>query len=361
MRGRIRLGDVDWIMLGTAVTLAVIGIFVIRSASGASASGSYATRQAYWLVMAVAAYFLGYFVDRRHLRRSAYVLYAGVWMILVALAVAGKVAGGVQRWIHFGGLTFQPSEIAKITLILALARYFHRKRGLPPYGLRDILIPLIIVAAYVVPVALQPDLGTAMFLVLMSAPVFLTVGVRIKAIIPLAAAAAVSAPSLFFSLKEYQRERILNFLTPGRDPLGTGYHVVQSKIAIGSGGLMGKGYLEGTQSQLRFIPEQHTDFIISVLAEEFGFIGIAVVFGGLVFLTLWMLSYFDLARNRFDLLAIVGISCMFAVQAAINLAMTVGILPVVGLPLPLLSYGGSSLVSTFLGLGIIAGYRRRRG
>jgi rod shape determining protein RodA len=176
----------------------------------------------------------------------------------------------------------------------------------------------------------------------------------------LAVAAAAAAPSLFFSLKDYQRDRILNFLSPGRDPLGTGYHVVQSKIAIGSGGLFGKGFQQGTQSQLRFIPEQHTDFIVSVLSEEFGFAGVLVMLGLLLFLSLYLFSYIEFTRTRFSLIVVMGITTSFALQAAINIAMAAGVLPVVGLPLPLMSYGGSSLVSTFLGFGIIAGYKRRR-
>jgi rod shape determining protein RodA len=199
-----------------------------------------------------------------------------------------------------------------------------------------------------------------MFLVLIAVPVILYVGVQRGTVVTLLAAGATAAPFLFFSLKEYQRERILNFLSPERDPLGTGYHVVQSKIAIGSGGFLGKGYMQGTQSQLRFIPEQHTDFVISVLGEEFGFLGVLLVMGMMLFLALWVLSYLEFARSRFAMLVIVGVACSFTLQSVINIAMTVGILPVVGLPLPLISYGGSSLVTTWFAFGIVAGYRRRR-
>jgi len=218
----------------------------------------------------------------------------------------------------------------------------------------------MMVAALALPVALQPDLGSALLLVLVSLPVIFFAGVRRSAVLVLGLGAAAAAPSLFFSLKEYQQNRILNFLSPERDPLGTGYHVVQSKIAIGSGGLMGKGFQQGTQSQLRFIPEQHTDFIFSVLAEEFGFVGVVLVVGLILFLTLYLLGYLEFARTRFATLVIIGLSCAFAMQAAINIAMAAGLLPVVGLPLPLMSYGGSSLVVTFLAFGIVAGYRRRR-
>ncbi len=360
MRRHLKWLNVDWVMLGTAMILSFVGILVIRSAAGSGGMSVYPMRQAYWLAVALAAYALGYFIDRRHLRRSAYVLYALVLITLLLLAVVGRVQGGVQRWVHLGGMTFQPSELAKVTLILCLARYFHKTKARPPYGLAEIIVPLILVAGYVIPIALQPDLGTAMFLVLISIPLFLMMGLQRSTVISISILAALGAPLMFMSLKDYQRQRILSFLNPERDPLGTGYHVVQSKIAIGSGGVFGKGYLQGTQSQLQFIPEQHTDFAFSVLAEEFGFVGVLVVLGLLLFLCLWMLGYLEATRTRFATLAVVGITCAMAMQSVINIAMVTGILPVVGLPLPFISYGGSSLVTTFLGLGVIAGYRRRR-
>jgi len=347
-------------LLGSTLALSGMGILVIRSATAGGRFASYPGRQAYWLAVALVAYFIGYFIDRRHLQRGAYGFYWVIFAVLVGLAVAGKWVGGVQRWIHAGGLTFQPSELAKLAIILVLARYFSRRKSSPPYGLEEIVVPILLVAGFAIPVALQPDLGTAMFLALISGVVILFVGVRWSTVIVLLTGAAAAAPSLFFALKDYQRDRILNFFNPERDPLGTGYHVVQSKIAIGSGGLFGKGFLQGTQSQLRFIPEQHTDFIVSVLAEEFGFAGILVMLGLILFISLYLLSYIEFTKTRFSLIVVVGITSSFAIQAAINIAMAAGVLPVVGLPLPLMSYGGSSLVSTFLGFGIIAGYKRRR-
>ena len=360
MKKRMYLGQMDWVMLGTMLFLSLVGIMVIRSAEGNGLSGQYYLRQTYWLAVALAAFFIGYLVDRRHLRRSAYVLYGIILLLLILLAVAGKITGGVQRWIYIGGLTFQPSEIGKLTLVLCLARYFHKLKAKPPYSLGDIAIPVLLVVAYIIPIVLQPDLGTAMFMILLAIPIFLFMGIKRWTLLFTMGSAAIGAPFLFFSLKQYQQDRILSFLSPERDPLGAGYHVVQSKIAIGSGGIMGKGYLQGTQSQLRFIPEQHTDFIVSVLGEEFGFVGVALVLGLMFFLTLWMLSYLGVTRTRFGMLTVVGITCAFAMQVTINVAMTIGFLPVVGLPFPLLSYGGSSLVATYLGFGIIAGYRRRR-
>jgi rod shape determining protein RodA len=360
VRGFFNLQRIDFVLLGTTLALSGMGILVIRSATAGGRFAGYPGRQAYWLVIALVAYFIGYFVDRRHLQRGAYGFYWVMLAVLLGLAVAGKWIGGVQRWIYAGGLTFQPSELAKLALILALARYFSRRKSSPPYGLEEIVVPLFMVAGFAIPIALQPDLGTAMFLVLISGLVILFIGIRWSTFLVLIIGAAAAAPSLFFSLKEYQRDRILNFLSPGRDPLGTGYHVVQSKIAIGSGGLFGKGFQQGTQSQLRFIPEQHTDFIVSVLAEEFGFAGVLVMLGLLLFLSLYLLSYIEFTKTRFSLIVVVGITTAFTLQAAINIAMSVGVLPVVGLPLPLMSYGGSSLVSTYLGFGIIAGYKRRR-
>ncbi len=360
MKGIPGLMRLDPVLLLCAGILSFTGIMVIRSATSGGVYADYPARQAYWLAVALAAFFLGYFADRRHLERGAYLFYGTVFATLIALLVAGKVAGGVQRWVHVWGLTFQPSELAKVALVLAVARYFSGRRTKPPYGLQEISIPILLVAALALPVALQPDLGTAIFLILLSLPIVFFAGVRWSAVLVLGMGAAAAAPSFFFSLKSYQRDRIMNFLNPERDPLGTGYHVIQSKIAIGSGGLLGKGFQQGTQSQLRFIPEQHTDFIFSVLAEEFGFVGVLLVLILLVFLSIHLLSYLEYAKTRFSTLVVVGITCAFAMQAAINIAMAAGLLPVVGLPLPLLSYGGSSLVVTYLGFGIIAGYRRRR-
>ena len=360
MRGIFNIQRIDFVLLGSTLALSGMGILVIRSATAGGRFAGYPGRQAYWLAIALVAYFIGYFVDRRHLQRGAYSFYWVIFAVLVGLAVAGKWIGGVQRWIHAGGLTFQPSELAKLAIILALARYFSKRKSTPPYGLEEIIVPILLVAGFAIPVALQPDLGTAMFLVLISGVVVLFLGVRLSTLLVLVIGAAAAAPSLFFTLKDYQRDRILNFLNPGRDPLGTGYHVIQSKIAIGSGGLFGKGFQQGTQSQLRFIPEQHTDFIVSVLAEEFGFVGVLLMLGLILFITVYLLSYMEFTKTRFSTIVVVGIASAFALQAAINIAMVVGVLPVVGLPLPLMSYGGSSLVSTFLGFGIIAGYKRRR-
>jgi rod shape determining protein RodA len=360
MKGIPDLRRLDPFLLLCAVTLSLMGIAVIHSATSGGAYSDYPGRQAYWLVIAMAAFFLGYYVDRRHLERGAYLFYGIVLAVLLGLLATGNLTGGVQRWIHIGGLTFQPSELAKVALILALARYFAGRKTKPPYGLEEIAVPLLLVGAYALPVAFQPDLGTALFLVLLSLPVFFFTGIRRSTVLVLGFVAAAAAPVLFFSLKEYQQQRILNFLNPERDPLGAGYHVVQSKIAIGSGGLFGKGFQQGTQSQLRFIPEQHTDFIFSVLAEEFGFTGVIIILGLFLFLSIHLLSYLEFGKTRFATLVITGITCAFVMQTAINITMSVGLLPVVGLPLPLLSYGGSSLIVTYLGFGIIAGYKRRR-
>lgn len=360
MKGIPDLRRLDPVLILCAVALSLAGILVIHSATSGGAYADYPGRQAYWLVIAMATFFLGYYADRRYLERGAYLFYGVVFAVLFLLLVTGRLSGGIQRWIHVGGLTFQPSELAKITLILALAKYFSGMKAKPPYGLEEIAVPILLVAGYALPVALQPDLGTALFLVLISIPVFFYTGIRRSTVLVLGLIAAAAAPVLFFSLKEYQRARILNFLNPERDPLGAGYHVVQSKIAIGSGGLFGKGFLQGTQSQLRFIPEQHTDFIFSVLAEEFGFVGVVVILGLMLFLSLHLLSYLEFARTRFSTLVVIGITCAFVLQVAINITMSVGLLPVVGLPLPLLSYGGSSLIVTFLAFGIIAGYKKRR-
>jgi rod shape determining protein RodA len=352
--------EVDWVLFSALVLLALVGIATIYSAGAGAGESGYAYRQAWWMVCGAGAFLGGFALDRRALQRWAYLIYGAVLAVLLAMPVIGGGAG-VHRWIVLGPVSLQPAEFAKIALLLALGRYFQELRAESPFRLLDLLVPLGLVGAYVAPVALQPDLGSALFLALIAAPVFVLMGVRLWTWVSFAAIGSVLAPVLYFSLRPYQRTRILSFLDPGRDPMGAGYHVVQSKIAIGSGGFLGKGYLEGTQSQLHFIPEQHTDFIFSVLAEEWGFIGAAVLVATIAFVVFWAFTYYKHLTNRFGVIVVTGIAFSFAFQSLINLGMTSGVLPVVGLPLPLVSYGGSSMVTTFFAFGLVAGFHHRRG
>jgi rod shape determining protein RodA len=260
---------------------------------------------------------------------------------------------GAQRWIDLGGINLQPSELMKVALVLALARYFHggniEEIGRPTF----LLAPLLMVAAPTAFVLRQPDLGTAVMLVIGSGAIFFVAGVKIWKFLVLLLVALISAPASWQFLREYQKQRVLTFLNPESDPLGSGYHIIQSKIALGSGGVFGKGFMQGSQSHLSFLPEKQTDFIFTMLAEEFGLIG------GLVLLGLYMLILafgFNIAnncRNQFGRLVSMGVTTTFFLYVFINIAMVMGLIPVVGVPLPLVSYGGTAMMTLLLGFGVL--------
>jgi rod shape determining protein RodA len=262
---------------------------------------------------------------------------------------------GAQRWINFGPLSVQPSEIMKVAIVLVLARYFHglshEQIGRPQY----LLWPLVLIAIPAGLVLVQPDLGTATMLALTSAALFFLAGVRIWKFVLVGASGLAAMPVLWHFLREYQKQRIVTFLNPENDPLGSGYHILQSKIALGSGGLFGRGYLEGSQSHLNFLPEKQTDFIFTMLAEEFGLVG------GMTLLTLYVLiiayGYAIALRSRsqFSRLLALGLITMFSLYVFINVGMVMGLLPVVGVPLPLVSYGGTSMLTLLFSFGLIMG------
>jgi rod shape determining protein RodA len=292
--------------------------------------------------------------DYHTIARYAYVLYAVSLMFLVLVMFMGRTGMGAQRWLPIGPFAFQPSELAKIALTLALARYFAEdpKRG--GYDLRDLAVPGAMVLVPFILVVKQPDLGTAMMLLLTSSLIVMIAGIRLRAvlIVLLAGVTLVSAMlivppvrnKLWGSLKPYQQNRIKAFIDPSIDPRGTGYHANQSKIAVGSGQLTGKGFRKGTQSQMAFLPERHTDFIFAVLSEERGFLGSSLL---VILYLILLLTGVDAAKNAKDRLGVLmagGIVSMLSLYVFINIGMAVGIAPVVGVPLPLMSYGGTSIM-----------------
>jgi rod shape determining protein RodA len=292
-------------------------------------------------------------VDIRFWARWAYPIYGATLVALVAVEVMGSIGMGAQRWIDLGFFQLQPSEIMKLALVLALARYFH---GLT---IEQVRRPLMLVAPLVlvlVPVALvlkQPNLGTATLLMLGSGAIFFLSGVRLWKFGVIIAGVLAALPIVWEFMHDYQKRRVLTFLDPENDPLGAGYNILQSMIALGSGGIMGKGYLQGTQSQLRFLPEVQTDFIFTQVGEEFGMIG------GLLLLFLYVCLFaYGLAiglgcRNQFGRLVALGITTQFFLYVFINMSMVMGLIPVVGIPLPLVSYGGSAMMTLLLGCGLI--------
>lgn len=348
--------DWDWMLLLSMILIVLIGIAVIGSATHINKGDvelyNYVGRQATFFIINLALVIAMQWIDYRVLQRFTKPLYAFTVLILLAVMFVGTSALGAQRWVAIGPIVLQPSEMAKLFMIICMANMLQsRMNKLNTYK------QLLPVALYMgIPFLLvfrQPDLGTALVFFAITLGMLYMSGVKIKLINRLAGAAILLAPLGWFALKEYQKNRILVFLNPNMDPFGAGYHVIQSKIAIGSGMLMGKGLFEGTQSQLDFLPENHTDFIFSVIGEELGFIGCALVLF-LFFLLLYRsVQIAKEAHDSFGMLLAVGIATMIAFQVLVNVGMTTGIMPVTGIPLPFISYGVNSLTTNMLSVGLL--------
>jgi rod shape determining protein RodA len=280
--------------------------------------------------------------------------------LLIVVLFSGKYVGGSRRWLIIGTVSFKPSELVKIALILALARYYSKDAKTRGFTLRELIRPVIIIMLPVLLIVMQPDLGTAGLLVLIAGSITVFVKIERRSFAYLIASGAVLVPLIWFFLKEYQKKRILVFLNPDRDPLGAGYHIIQSKIAIGSGMISGKGYLKGTQNALSFLPEEHTDFIFSVLAEEWGFLGSITLVLLFLILIIWALNVAHGCREPFGTIVAVWVAAMIFWQAFINIGMSMGLLPVVGVPLPFVSYGGSSVLTTAISIGLLLNVSMRR-
>ncbi len=363
--------NLPWGMVGLICAIALIGLAAVYSATYTSRGpGPLYYKQLVWISLGLIVMFLAIIPDYHTVGRYAYVLYALSLVLLFLVMVMGKTGMGAQRWLAVGPFAFQPSEFAKLALTLALARFFAEDPKQGGYELKDLAIPGLMVLVPLVLVLRQPDLGTAIMLLLTSSLIVMLAGIRFRSVLILLVAGAVVAALVFAvspvreklwgSLKPYQQNRIKAFIDPSSDPLGTGYHANQSKIAVGSGQITGKGFRKGTQSQMAFLPEHHTDFIFSVISEEHGFLGSAFVI--ILYLVL-LLTGVDTARNAKDRMGALmagGIVSMIALYVFINVGMTVGLVPVVGVPLPLVSYGGTSIITTFLALGILLNIKARR-
>lgn len=347
-----RLREIRWLFVLFLAAIAGVGIMTLYSAAGGSFD-PWANRQLVRFGLAFAVFVAVAITDLRFWWRSAYVAYGGGLILLVVVDIAGSIGMGAQRWIDLGVISLQPSEVMKITLVLALARYFHGcdlATVRRPFAL---VVPVLMVLVPVGLVLKQPDLGTATMLFLGGAAVFFAAGVPLWMFLVVGAIAGAALPVAWGFLHEYQRQRVFTFLDPESDPLGSGYHILQSKIALGSGGVFGKGFLQGTQGHLNFLPEKQTDFIFTMFAEEFG------LFGSLLLLLLFVLVLvycFAMAlssRNQFGRLVAFGITTTFFLYLFINMAMVMGLIPVVGVPLPLVSYGGTAVLSLMFGFGLV--------
>ncbi len=352
----------DWILLGLLTILAAAGAVNLYSA--ASSFSQVGTpiflKQLYWFGLGVGAMMVVAMIGYQRLAQFAYPLYGIVVLLLVAVLLVGRVVGGSQRWLALGPLVLQPSELARIAVILVLANYFQRRDQEEPYKLRQLVFPLILLAVPAVLILKQPDLGTCMLVGLVGISVILINGVKLSSLILATGGTLSILPVAWRFLKDYQKRRIFTFLDPESDPLGASYHLIQSKIAVGSGQFWGKGYMEGTQSQLHFLPEQHTDFAFSVLAEEWGFVGAVVVLVLIAVVVYRGLVHALRAKDRLGMLIVVGALSAVFWPAAINAGMVIGLFPVVGIPLPFVSYGGSSLVTTMATLGLVQSVAMRR-
>ena len=318
-------------------------------------------KQVIWVGVGMVVCVWASLIDYKSVQRYALHIYFLTLALLAAVPLLGSEISGAKSWIALGPVSLQPSEFVKIGVIIALAKFYSGDYENRPYGLTELAKPMIIIGLPVGLIMLQPDLGTAMMICLIAATIILFMGVRVKSLLLLVALiVALALPAWSFFLKDYQKGRITAFLDPSRDPLGSGYNAIQSQIAIGSGRFLGKGFMHGTQTQLRFLPEQHTDFAYSVIGEEFGFVGAFVLLMLYLFLVIWALDTGSKAKDKFSGVVCVGVAAMFFWHLMVNVGMVTGLLPVVGVPLLLISYGGSSLLTAMVAIGLVLGIRMRR-
>lgn len=332
--------------------LAVIGITMLYSA----ANGSWRP----WALNQLVRFGVGFgvmlffaLIDIRVLMRYAYVFYFFTLILLVIVEVGGHVGMGAQRWINFGFFKLQPSELMKIALVLALARFFHTSSLQSIESIKGIIPALLLALVPAGLIIIQPDLGTGLMLLFTTTAIFFAIGVQLWKFAIVAVCGIVLMPIAWMFLHDYQRDRVLTFLNPERDPLGAGYHIIQSKIALGSGGVFGKGFLKGTQSHLNFLPEKHTDFIFTMLSEEWGMIGAVFVILVNFCIIAYGYSFAMKSTSYFGKVVAIGLTTNYFLYVSINTAMVLGLIPVVGIPLPLISYGGTVMLSIMASFGIL--------
>ncbi|HEV7733231.1 MAG TPA: rod shape-determining protein RodA [Candidatus Binatia bacterium] len=352
----------EWLLPLLILSICGLGILTVYSASytpGMETPPPLAMRQMTWFAAGIAGMLVMLSFDYRRLDRRAYLIYFLVLGAVLAVPLVGEVGGGSRRWIRLGPVSIQPSEFVKLAIVIVLAHYFSRT---PParLGLREATVPLLLTAVPAFAILIQPDLGSAALLCFVSVTMLVLGGVRLRWLALLASPVLMLAPMLWGHLKEYQQKRILMFIDPAQDPLGAGYHIIQSKIAVGSGMIWGKGFLQGTQNHLNFLPEQHTDFIFSVFSEEWGLIGAGILMALYLGALLRGMLIASRARDRFGVLLALGVMSIVFWQVVVNVGMTTGLLPVVGIPLPFFSYGGSSLLCLLVGVGLVMNVSTRR-
>jgi rod shape determining protein RodA len=361
MFDRRLIKNFGWSLFLMTLAFSFISLLNLYSASYETGLVSF-KKQFVWVGIGLVTLILVSFLNYRFLKQYALYIYGIVILMLIFVLVFGKEVAGSKSWIDIASIaTIQPSELVKIAIILVLAKFYDDDYQVTPYGFLDLIIPIILIAAPLALVMLQPDLGTALTIMLVSGSIVLFMGIKKWSVaFILIAIIGVSFYSWHYSLKPYQKDRISTFINPSSDPLNAGYNSIQSQIAIGSGGVTGKGLRSGSQTQLRFIPAQQTDFAFSVLAEEWGFLGGIFLLLLYFMIILWMLDTSSRAKDKFSMLVSFGIAAMFFWHVVVNVGMVIGLLPVTGVPLLIFSYGGSSTLTAMIGIGIVLGIRMRK-
>ena len=347
-----KLAKLNWWLIILVCLLVMVGVASLYSAAGGSFD-PWASRQLTRFCVGVIGMIIIALIDIKWWYRLTWPIYFIGLMLLVFVEIKGHVGMGAQRWINLGFMQLQPSELMKIAVIMALARHFHGASPEQARRLSFLIVPALVIAVPVALVLLQPDLGTSLMIVMVGAAMVFIAGAPIWLFVSAIVLAAISVPIVWQFLHDYQKARVMTFLNPESDPLGAGYHITQSKIAIGSGGVEGKGFLQGTQSHLNFLPEKQTDFIFTLWVEEWGLLGGMFLLFLFLFVFVTGLRTSMRCRNNFGRYLSLGVSINFSLYVFINIAMVMGLIPVVGAPLPLVSYGGTSMMAALIGFGLM--------
>lgn len=347
-----KVRNINWLLVLLLGLVATTGFFALYSVAGGKID-PWASRQMMRFALGATLMMAVAMVDIRALMRIAYPFYFVSLVLLAIVEFFGSIGMGAQRWLDLGIINLQPSELMRLALVLALARYFHSLSYEDIGRVRWIVIPVLMIVLPAGLVIIQPDLGTALLTMMTGAGILFLVGVRWWKFAVVAVVALAAMPLAWQRLHGYQKDRILTFLNPERDPLGAGYHILQSKIALGSGGLWGKGFLQGTQSHLNFLPEKQTDFVFTTLAEEFGMVGGVALLAVYIMILAYGFAIGVRSRSQFGRLVAFGVTITFFIYIFVNVAMVMGLVPIVGIPLPLVSYGGTAMVTILVGFGLV--------
>jgi rod shape determining protein RodA len=353
----------DWALFLVAAILGVIGVVNLYSATSvarASLSDVY-VQQVYWLVTGGILATVVAAIDYRHYERLGYLLYAVGIVLLLLVFILGRDIRGSSRWIYIGSFSFQPSEFMKLFLCIALAKYLHDDPKSEERSLKDLIVPAVLTGVPTLLVLKQPDLGTALILFLIFVSICALVRFKLRQLVYVLGFGAVASQVVWsYGLKAYQKERVTSFLNPDKNVLGSGWHAHHARIAIGNGGVFGQGFMRGSQNQFLFLPDQHSDFPFAVFAEDWGFAGSLVLVSLYGFLVIWSIRIASTARDRFGAVLAIGVGSLIFWHAFFNLGMVTGLLPVVGVTLPLFSYGGSSVLTILIGIGLLMNVSMRR-